>query len=252
MLSWHNKLKDLHPALTDSFGLPPLTMNLLNEKCSERQDLEAICFPKHSLLVTQHQSINIGILFFKWEMYLHVVQAVIPAPPVTSDHWMKLKSGCHGKKAFTALLTNFPFPPSPFPHSSLSLFTCPDLILCHSCELNWLILTLSLEQCQSWQQGKQQRCTVKRSERKNGWRRRISLLPEINLIISQKAGQGTKVLKARVPMKVANRAVPVSAEDAAVWGAPRLLVWFYTASSQHENKELTIIHLHALGSSSTF
>lgn len=147
-------------------------------------------------------------------------------------------------------------PPHQFPFPSIPISTFLPLpiylILCHSCELNWLILILSLEQCQSWQQGKQQRCTVRRSERKNGWRRWISLLPEINLINSQKAGQGTKVLKARVPMKVANRAVPVSAEDAAVWGAPRLLVWLYTASSQHENKELTIIHLHALGSSSTF
>lgn len=146
-------------------------------------------------------------------------------------------------------------PPHQFPFPSIPISTFLPLpiylILCHSCELNWLILILSLEQCQSWQQAAKMHGEEKWEEE---WVKKVNFtfLPEINLINSQKAGQGTKVLKARVPMKVADCAVPVSAEDAAVWGAPRLLVWLYTASSQHENKELTIIHLHALGSSSTF
>lgn len=98
---------------------------------------------------------------------------------VTSDHWMKLKSGCRRENAFAILITNFPFPPSPFPHFSPSLFICPDLIICHSCKLNWLIFILFLEQCQSWQHGNQQRYMMKRSEKKNGWRSWISLLPKM-------------------------------------------------------------------------
>lgn len=40
--------------------------------------------------------------------------------------------------------------------------------------------------------------------------------PKCNLLESQKAGQGTKGLTSRVAVKVANRAVPVSADGAVV------------------------------------
>lgn len=174
---------------------------------------------------------------------------------------MKLKSDCHRKNAFAILLTNFPFPPSPFPHASLSLFICPDLILCYSCELDWLILILLLEQCQSWQQGKQQRYMVKRSERKNGWRSWISLLPKMQPNQEPEGMAGHEGSKSQNYREGSKSAVPVSAEDAVVWGAPRESLfsqpgYLYTGSSQCESKELPIIHFHVLGSfgvsSSTF
>lgn len=91
---------------------------------------------------------------------------------------------------------------------------------------------------------------VKRSERENGQEAGFHSCPKCNLIKSQKAEKGMQGLKARVTVKVANRAVPVSADDslrcsqrAAVFTA-----WLYTGSSQCESKELTIVHFHVLGS----
>lgn len=78
-----------------------------------------------------------------------------------------------------SLLSSFPNSPSlppPFPAacSSLSQFTCfPNFIFCCSSELHQLILWL--EQCQTWQQGRQQGCMVEKSGRKNRWRSWISL-----------------------------------------------------------------------------
>lgn len=92
----------------------------------------------HSINQSINQSVNIGTLFFKWMMYLHVAQAVIPTPLVTSDHWMKLKSGWHRKNAYPP--HKFPFPAIP-----VSIFLPLPIYLSwhHSLPFLWVELVYS-------------------------------------------------------------------------------------------------------------
>lgn len=151
------------------------------------------------------------------------------------------------------LLTNFPFPPSLFPYSSLSLFICPDIILCHSCELSWFILTLLLEQCQSWQQGNQQRYLMKRSERKNGWRSWISLLPKMPPNQEPEGRAGHKGSKNQSYSECSKLCCAcVCRGCCSLRCSHRVTIfpaWLYTSSSQPESKELPVVHFHVLGTS---
>lgn len=171
-------------------------------------------------------------------------------------YWTKLKSGCH-RKVFAIFLSDSPslLPPFPAACSSLSVFTrFLDLILCCASELNQLIL--HLEQCQSWQQGKQQGYMVMKSGRKSGWRSWISLF-------WQCSNMNAKMQSNREPEHRAghesyryhegskSRSVCVCTGCYSLRYSLWVAVfpsWLYPGSSQHGSKELTIAYSHVLGS----